>query len=94
MIDKTIPLEETIEPFRQDNSRLMVENNDLHKNISFLREKMVETAGNQQQKARKIQNENSDLRFLNSQYFPSLPLRLFINIEVQRHFCVHIVGSL
>ena len=78
MIDKTIPLEETIEPFRQDNSRLMVENNDLHKNISFLREKMVETAGNQQQKARKIQNENSDLRFLNSQYLTKIKVGIFI----------------
>ena len=61
-------LSDTIEPFRQDNSRLMSENNDLHKTIVAMREKMVETSGQFQQKGRKLQNENADLRFLNSQY--------------------------
>ena len=69
---KSFPLQETIEPFRQDNSRLMCENNELHKNIATMREKMVETSGTFQQKARKLQNENSDLRFLNSQYLTKI----------------------
>ena len=69
---KSLNLQETIEPFRADNSRLMSENNELHKNIISMREQMVENAGNFSQKARKLQNENADLRFLNSQYLTKI----------------------
>jgi len=64
----TTSFEETVEPFRQDNSRLMSENNMLHKNIVSIKDKLVETSANYQQRGRKLQNENSDLRFLNTQY--------------------------
>ena len=69
---KSLNLQETIEPFRADNSRLMSENNELHKNIISMREQMVENAGSFSQKARKLQNENADLRFLNSQYLTKI----------------------
>jgi len=50
----------------------MTENNELHKSMTAMREKVVETSGQFQQKARKLQNENSDLRFLNSQYLTKI----------------------
>ena len=51
-----------MEPFRQDNSRLMMENNELHKSLVSLRQKINENKNEFKQQARRLQNENADLR--------------------------------
>ena len=61
-----------MEPFRQDNSRLMMENNELHKSLVSLRQKINENKNEFKQQARRLQNENADLRFLNTQYLTKI----------------------
>jgi len=60
-------MDDAVEPFRQDNSRLMIENNELHKSLLQSREKMNLSKNDFKQQARRLLNENQDLRFLNTQ---------------------------
>ena len=55
-------VDDAVEPFRQDNSRLMMENNELHKSLVSLRQKINENKNEFKQQARRLQNENADLR--------------------------------
>merc|ERR1712131_278050 len=65
-------VDDAVEPFRQDNSRLMMENNELHKSLVSLRQKINENKNEFKQQARRLQNENADLRFLNTQYLTKI----------------------
>uniref|UniRef100_UPI00358FA8B0 centrosomal protein of 135 kDa-like n=1 Tax=Myxine glutinosa TaxID=7769 RepID=UPI00358FA8B0 len=57
-----------LEPFQTDNRRLVRENNELHLRLLQDRERMEQQAKEIKAKCLKLQNENSDLHFLNSEF--------------------------
>ncbi|XP_071951529.1 centrosomal protein of 135 kDa-like isoform X2 [Antedon mediterranea] len=60
--------EEQIEPYRSDNAKLVKENNDLHLQLIKVREDLDSTSKSLKSSIRKLEHENADLRFLNTQY--------------------------
>ena len=60
--------EEQIEPYRSDNAKLTRENNDLHQQLIKVKEDSEATIKDLKASIRKLEHENADLRFLNSQY--------------------------
>lgn len=60
--------EDNVEPYRSDNAKLVKENNDLHLQLIKLREETDQTIRNLKSCVRKLEHENADLKFLNTQY--------------------------
>ncbi|XP_071511617.1 centrosomal protein of 135 kDa-like [Diadema antillarum] len=60
--------EEQIEPYRSENAKLMKESNDLHVQLIRLKDELDSTSKDLKSTIRKLEHENADLRFLNSQY--------------------------
>eukprot|EP00795_Rhopilema_esculentum_P000219 gene219-9856_t len=56
------------EPYRSDNAKLVRENNDLHLELIRQKEDAEHKFKDLKEKLRKLEHENSDLKFLNSQY--------------------------
>lgn len=57
-----------MEPYRHDNARLCQENVDLHKQLLNIRETSEARVKDLKAVLRRYEHENSDLKFLNSQY--------------------------
>lgn len=60
--------EDNVEPYRSDNAKLVKENNELHLQLIKLREETEESIKVLKASLRKIEHENADLKFLNTQY--------------------------
>ena len=68
---RTVEEKETVctdEAYRSDNAKLVRENNELHLQLIRLKEDSDTTAKDLKAAARKLEHENADLRFLNSQF--------------------------
>ena len=59
---------ENVEPYRSDNAKLVKENNDLHLQLIKLREETDQAIRDLKSSVRKLEHENADLKFLNTQY--------------------------
>jgi len=57
-----------IEPYRADNAKLVKQNNELHLKLMKSKEEKERVIVDSKNAAHKLENENQDLRFLNSQY--------------------------
>lgn len=60
--------ETNVEPYKSENARLVRENNDLHQELLRTREQLETKARELKVTVRRLEHENADLRFLNSQY--------------------------
>ncbi|CAF1022017.1 unnamed protein product [Rotaria sordida] len=65
----TIP---SAHPYKNDNARLVKENNDLHLELLKCREQLDHHIKEFKGQLRKLEHENADLRFLNTQYIHRL----------------------
>lgn len=59
-------------PYKNDNARLVKENNDLHLELIKCREQLDHHMKEFKSQLRKLEHENADLRFLNTQYIHRL----------------------
>ncbi|CAF0946900.1 unnamed protein product [Adineta ricciae] len=59
-------------PYKNDNARLVKENNDLHLELLKAREQLDHHVKEFKSQLRKLEHENADLRFLNTQYIHRL----------------------
>ncbi|CAF2954853.1 unnamed protein product [Rotaria sp. Silwood2] len=59
-------------PYKNDNARLVKENNDLHLELLKCREQLDHHVKEFKSQLRKLEHENADLRFLNTQYIHRL----------------------
>ncbi|XP_063166215.1 centrosomal protein of 135 kDa isoform X3 [Candoia aspera] len=57
-----------LEPYREENARLIRENNELHLEVLKLKEQLEEQVKDLKATLRKFEHENSDMKFLNNQY--------------------------
>ena len=64
--------ERHVEPYRTDNARLVKENNELHQQLPKLKETSETRIKDLKATLRRIDHENSDLKFLNTQYMQRL----------------------
>ncbi|XP_054754885.2 centrosomal protein of 135 kDa-like [Lytechinus pictus] len=60
--------EDQIEPYRSENAKLHRENNELHSQHIRLKDEFDARSKDHKSTIRKLEHENADLRFLNSQY--------------------------
>lgn len=60
--------EDSAEPYKSDNAKLVRENNDLHVQLIRAKEDTEHTVKELKCSLRKIEHENADLKFLNTQY--------------------------
>ncbi|XP_066287957.1 centrosomal protein of 135 kDa-like isoform X2 [Branchiostoma lanceolatum] len=60
--------DDTTEPYRTENARLVTENNKIHLELINIKEGAEKQAKDLKATIRKLEHENADLRFLNSQY--------------------------
>lgn len=65
--EKTV-YEDNVEPYRSDNAKLVKENNELHLQLIKLREETDQIIRDLKASVRKLEHENADLKFLNTQY--------------------------
>jgi len=56
------------EPYRNDNARLINENNELHKELIKCKDEIDKMSVEMKTVITKLENENQDLKFLNTQY--------------------------
>ena len=61
-----------MEPYRNDNARLVKENNELHQQLLRLKENSELRVRELKATLRRIEHENADIKFLNTQYFQKL----------------------
>ena len=61
-----------VEPYKQDNARLVKENCDLHQQLLRLRENSETKQKDLKATLRRMEHENADLKFLNTQYLQRL----------------------
>ena len=64
--------EQHVEPYRNDNARLIKENNELHQQIIRLKENSELRIRELKASLRRLEHENADLKFLNTQYLQKL----------------------
>lgn len=64
--------EQHVEPYRNDNARLVKENNELHQQVIRLKENSELRVRELKASLRRLEHENSDLKFLNTQYLQKL----------------------
>ena len=60
--------EDSTEPYRNDNAKLVRENNELHLELIKQKEESDGKIKDLRDKVRQLEHENADLKFLNSQY--------------------------
>lgn len=60
--------EENAEPYKSDNAKLVRENNELHVQLIRANEDREQTIKELKNSLRKLEHENADLKFLNTQY--------------------------
>ena len=61
-----------MEPYRNDNARLVKENNELHQQIIRLKENSEHRVRELKASLRRLEHESADLKFLNTQYLQKL----------------------
>lgn len=61
-----------MEPYKNDNARLVKENNELHQQIIRLKENSELRVRELKASLRRLEHENADLKFLNTQYLQKL----------------------
>ena len=64
--------EQQVEPYRLDNARLVRENNELHQKVMKLKESTEIKVRDLKANLRRLDHENTDLKFLNTQYVQKL----------------------
>lgn len=64
--------EQQVEPYRSDNARLVKENNELHQQLIRLKENSELRVRELKASLRRIEHENADIKFLNTQYLQKL----------------------
>lgn len=64
--------EQHAEPYKADNSRLVKENNELHQQVIRLKESAEVRVRDLKATLRRLEHENADLKFLNTQYVQRL----------------------
>ena len=64
--------EQHVEPYRNDNARLVKENNELHQQVIKLKESSEQRLKDLKVTMRRLEHENADLKFLNTQYMQKL----------------------
>jgi centrosomal protein CEP135 len=57
-----------VEPYKNENARLVRENNDLHQELLTTREQLDNKLRELKVTVRRLEHENADLKFLNNQY--------------------------
>lgn len=60
--------EDNAEPYKSDNAKLVRENNELHVQLIRAKEDSEQTIKELKSSLRKMEHENADLKFLNTQY--------------------------
>lgn len=63
-----------MEPYRIDNARVVQENTKLHQQLLRLKENAESRMRNLKTLLRKLEHENADLKFLNTQYVQKMRL--------------------
>lgn len=64
--------EKHVEPYRNDNARVVRENNELHQQLIKLKESSEMRTRDLKATLRRLEHENADLKFLNTQYVQRL----------------------
>ncbi len=64
--------EQHVEPYKNDNARIIKENNKLHQKIMKIKENSERRVRDLETKLRRIEHENTDVQFLNTQYLQRL----------------------
>ena len=64
--------EQHVEPYRNDNARLVKENNELHQQLIRLKESSELRVRELKATLRRLEHESADLKFLNTQYLQKL----------------------
>lgn len=64
--------EQHVEPYRNDNARLVKENNELHQQLIRAKESSELRIRELKASLRRLEHENADIKFLNTQYFQKL----------------------
>ncbi|XP_006816961.1 centrosomal protein of 135 kDa [Saccoglossus kowalevskii] len=67
-VEQTGDWEVAVEPYRSDNAKLVKENNELHLQLIKTKEEAESSIKDLKTTIRRIEHENADLRFLNTQY--------------------------
>ena len=60
------------EPYKNDNARLVKENNELHKELIKCKDEVEKLTMEMKSALNKLENENHDLKFLNTQYVSTI----------------------
>lgn len=60
--------EDNVEPYKEENTKLIKENNELHQEIMKMKEHFESSLLDVKAKAKKMEDENTNLKFLNNQY--------------------------
>lgn len=60
------------EPYKNDNARLIKENNELHKELIKCKDEIEKLSMEMKSALNKLENENHDLKFLNTQYVSTI----------------------
>jgi len=71
-VPSSVPNSISAHPYKNDNARLVKENNDLHLELIKCREQLDHQIKEFKNQLRKVEHENADLRFLNTQYIHRL----------------------
>ena len=61
-----------MEPYKNDNARVITENNKLHQRIMKVKESAERRTREYETKLRHLEHENTDIKFLNTQYLQRL----------------------
>lgn len=64
--------EQDVEPYKNDNARVIKENNKLHQKIMKVKENAERRTREQEIRLRRLEHENMDIKFLNTQYLQRL----------------------
>lgn len=64
--------EQHVEPYRVDNARVIKDNNSLHQKLIKLKENADQKTREMKAVLRRLEHENTDLKFLNTQYLQRL----------------------
>ena len=70
--EQKVVWEQQAEPYRTDNARLVKENNELHQQLIRQKESSEARIRDLKASLRRLEHENADLKFLNSQYLQRL----------------------
>ena len=70
--EQKVVWEQHVEPYKTDNARLVKENNELHQQLIHKKESSELRVRELKASLRRLEHENADLKFLNTQYMQKL----------------------